>query len=472
MAVIIGRSEFVQALGTADPKEAARIARAVAVAFDKACEDAMRKATHRASETAESGTMESVARTDREVAKGVLDSLPAIMRTVTESVLAEQARNENGWRAHVASRRRVALAHIAGEMPLGYQMHPVAARAVIKALDAAANGEPLQFDGTLQSGQAAISETRNLPAKEENVLLTQQLFDTASSSYARDKSNRRTQVARRCAERVLRIPCTQQEAVKSISEWCTAELARSKKPASVWTEASAVISLLKFVPDWHTFNVPKVGDLRSLRGAGKSRKESKAPMPVSTLHHVLRTLPQHLPRNGGYWHATLLLCALYGCRPGELLQSGIESLQLRTDLFGKERTVFKVGMNGAKNEASKRDLPVPDELLPLFKIALSQGACIAETTRTRVERLNKLVKKAGGSSGNGLTLYSIRHTFADVARACNFSDQQFGPIMGHTSTSTATASYGGSASLDHAEEILSAVRAKLFPTGLEQFRPM
>jgi integrase len=471
VAALLGRSEFVKALGTADPKEAARLARAVAVAFDQACEDALRKAAHSVSEAVATVGGESVRRTDREVAKGVLDSLPGIMRAVTESVIAEQVRNEKAWRDDVAWRRRATLAHIAGEMPPGIQMNPVLARGVLRALDAAASGEPIAFDNSSPLQDVVRVSVRDDSIGQPNGVLTRDAFDLALLSYGREKSSRRKQVARRCAEHALSLPCTQQEAIKSITHWCTTELAREKKPASVWTEASAVISLLKFVPGWHAFNVPKVGDLRSLRGAGRSRKESKAPMPVALLHKVLRALPEHLPRNGNYWHATLLLCALYGFRPGELLQSGVESLQSRTDLFGQKRLVFKVGLNGAKNDASKRDLPVNEELLPLFKLALSQGACIPETTRTRVERLNKLVKKACGSEGHGLTLYSIRHTFADVARACKYTDAQFGPIMGHTSTAGITASYGGSESLEQVEEILSAVKLMLFPAGLAPYAP-
>jgi integrase len=471
VAALLGRSEFVQALGTADPKEAARLARIVAVAFDKACDDAVQEATQKISEAASTVRQETGEPTDRDVAKSVLDSLPGIIRTVTESVIAEQARNAKGWKDEVAWRRRAALAHIAGQMPAGIQMHPFAARAMLNALDAAESGSPLIVDNPVPM-QEPTKVATPVFTEQENKLVTAEAINLALKSYAGEKSGRRTQVARRCAERTLNLPCTQQEAIKSITQWCTTELAREKKPASVWTEASAVISLLKFVPGWHSFSVPKVGDLRSLRGAGRSRKDSKAPMPVALLHTVLLRLPEHLPRNGNYWHATLLLCALYGFRPGELLQSGEESLQNRTDLFGNEQMVFKVGLNGAKNESSKRDLPVPDELVPLFKLALSQGACIPETTRTRVERLNKLVKKACGNEGLGLTLYSIRHTFADVARACKYSDAQFGPIMGHKSSSGITASYGGSESLDHIEELLTAVKVKLFPEGLSPYSPL
>lgn len=192
-------------------------------------------------------------------------------------------------------------------------------------------------------------------------------------------------------------------------------------------------------------------------------------MSVSHLHKVLHALPQHLPRGGSYWHAALLLCALYGLRPGELLQAGPEALQHRTDVFDEERLVFKVGLNAAKNASSKRELPVSDELRPVFELALSMGSCPSETARTRVDRLNRLVKKALGPTDTILTLYSIRHLFADVARACNYRDDQIGPLMGHASKAEITSVYGGKAPLDFNAELLKAVQLKLFPHGLDEF---
>lgn len=43
VAEVLKRAEFVKALGTADPKEAARLARAVSFQFDNECEKALRE---------------------------------------------------------------------------------------------------------------------------------------------------------------------------------------------------------------------------------------------------------------------------------------------------------------------------------------------------------------------------------------------------------------------------------------------
>lgn len=269
----------------------------------------------------------------------------------------------------------------------------------------------------------------------------------------------------------MHLPCSREEAVAAISKRCTDELSKDKKRASICTEASAVIALLKQVPRSHNFEVPKVGALKQLKGAERASQDARSPIPVSVLHTVLGDLPKHLPRGGGYWHATLLLCALYGLRPGELLRSGREALQVRMDVFDVERLVFKVGLNGAKNVASKTDLPIPDELRPLFELALSMGSCSSETARTRVKSLNGLIKKSQSPSDALHTLCSVRHLFADVALSCNYNEDQFGPLLGHTSKTNITRVYGGKASLDFNSELLSAVQRKLFPLGLADFWP-
>lgn len=470
----LGRVEFVQALGTADPKEAARLARAVSVKFDDECEAILAKFAKELSGALEGTTPVSPSLSDADIATSVFDSLPGIIRTMTQSVIAEQANNKAGWQDSLDWRRRGLQAHIDGQMPAGIQMHPLVARTALDALEAAAKGIPLTAPaiGTSAAGTQAMETSAQPTRSDEGPQLTRRLLDAAFTQYAVGKTVRRKHVARRCAERTLSLPCTKAEAKRTITDWCVEGLSNGKAPSSVWTEASAVVALLKFVPGWHEFSVSKIGELRQLRGAGRARAETRAPMPVSVLHTALRNLPGRLPRNGDHWHAALLVCALYGLRPGELLQAGTESLQQHRDIFGNERLVFKVGVTGAKNEASKRDLPVPAELRPLFELALRMGPCVSETTRTRVERLNKLVKMSQEADGPVTSLYSIRHLFADVARACNFTDAQFGPIMGHTSSQAITAIYGGKAPLDGQAEILKAVKAKLFPDGLSPFWPV
>lgn len=472
VAEALKRSEFVKALGTADPKEAARLARAVSVQFDNECEKALRELAEAPATTSEAELTVDARPSNAEVAKDVLSRLPGIIRQMTELVIAEQARNKAGWMDQIDWRRRALKEHIAGRMPSGINMHPLEARVALKAMEAAVRGEPLSFAAADEP--QPTEESRDTFAQRDNsasATLDQKKLDAALAEYAADKSHRRKELARRIALRALSLPCKQSSAVAAISDWCKQELEIGKRPSSVWTEASSVIALLKCVPGWHEFSVPKVGELKQLKGAGKARRDAKAPMPVSVLHKVLRGLPGHLPRDGEYWHAAFLLCALYGLRPREILQAGPESLQSQADVFGNEQLVFRVGLNGAKNTSSERDLPVPPDLKPLFDLALSRGSCNSETARTRVERLNRFVSAAQGPTEAKHTLYSVRHLFADIARACGYSDSDFGPLMGHKSMSGITAVYGGAGSLDNERGIFDSVRTKLFPAGFSSFLP-
>jgi integrase len=456
VAALILKSEFVQALGTADPKEAARLSRVVSVRFDSECEEALR--SHQEVAAMPSAPLPPDAQpTDENVATGVLASLPGVIRTMTHAVIAEQSRNKAGWQDALSWRRRGLAAHVAGEMPAEIQMHPLVAATALRAFDAASAGAPLPFPPVAEDYIPTRGVGHASVPSDEGRLLTSDMLEKAIVEYSIDKSSRRQQVARRCVARSLKLPCTKIEAARQIADWCVAALGTDKKTSSVWTEASAVIALLKFVPTWHDFRVEKVGELRKLRGAGRANVTARASMQVSTLYSVLNTLPQNLPRDGDHWYAALLICALYGMRPGELLQSGPEALQSRRDVFGNERLVFKVGMRGAKNRASERDLPVSEELRPIFEHALRRGSC--------------MVRKSQSSDEDRVPLYSVRHLFADIARACNYPDAAFGPIMGHSDRGI-TAVYGGKAPLDHHAEILRAVQDKLFPKGLGAVWPI
>ena len=349
-------------------------------------------------------------------------------------------------------------------------MVPVEARVALDAIDAAARGEPMKFVPSATEAKEKATVPPTPPAHDDVSILDQPRLDAALFEYASGKSHRRKMMAQRQAAAMLQMPCTRTEAIAAITAWCKAELSRGKKPSSVWTEASAVNALLKYVPGWHQFSVPKVGELRQLKGAGKARRAARTSMPVSTLYQVLRTLPSHLPRNGEYWHAALLLCALYGFRPGELLGASIGALRKVEDIWSTPQLVFQVGINGAKNESSKRDVPVPEELRPLFELALSREQDNAETVRSRVEKLNALVGKAQRNAPTRHTMYSVRHLFADIARDCGYGDAEFGPLMGHKAASGITAIYGGN-SFEHERAVLKSVQSKLFPDGLAEFLP-
>jgi len=470
VAAILGKVEFVKALGTADRREAEKLARLVNVKFDNSCEEVLRSLAKTPAEPSGAADDSTSHQSDEEVTKTVLERLPSIIRTMTESVIAEQSRNRAGWADVISWQKRALKAQVAGQMPASIARHPLEARAALEALEAAARGEPMSVASNLPS-PPLVAGTPPIRPVEKDSLLDRERLNAAFEDYSFGKSPRRVALALRQANKVLHLPCSREEAVAAISKRCTDELSKDKKRASIWTEASAVIAVLKHVPGWHNFEVPKVGALKQLKGAGRASQDARSPMPVSVLHTVLENLPKNLPRGGGYWHATLLLCALYGLRPSELLRSGLEALQIYKDVFDVERLTFKVGLNGAKNNASKRYLPVTEELRPLFELALSMGSCSPETARTRVERLNGLVKKSQSPSDTLHTLYTVRHLFADVARSCNYSEEQFGPLLGHTSKADMTRAYGGPPPLDFNAELLSAVQRKLFPVGLADFWP-
>lgn len=141
VATLLGRTEFVRALGTADPAMAARLSRQVSVEFDRICSEALLNLDKSSAEPLLDERTETPQPTNAEVARRVLDGLPGIVAKITENTLAEQARNPN-WLATVEWQRRALKVHIAARMPREIAMHPLEARAALDVLDAAARGEP------------------------------------------------------------------------------------------------------------------------------------------------------------------------------------------------------------------------------------------------------------------------------------------------------------------------------------------
>jgi integrase len=467
IATIIGKVEFTKALGTSDPKEAARLAHIVTVEFDRVCANAQASSVQPATEPAPTAPAHELS--NAELTTNLLDSLPGIMRSITQSVLANQMKNPDGAKVDIEWRRRAAMDHLEGRVPYGYNIPPMHVHAMLKALDLIEAGTPFDFQYPASDTNAPVSDGKtNTPADEPS--LTDTVLETALQDYSHGVSHRRFELAKRCIKKCIRIPCGKAEAKVSIASWCVSEL-RKKTESSVSTEVSAIISLLKFVPGWDDFALPKLKALRPLIGAGKARKDARSPVPVPLLQKVIKELPQHLPNKGEHWHAALILCSIYGFRPGELLQSGEEALMNRADIMGDTELIFRIGIAGAKNEASKRDVPVPDHLEQLFRIALRKGASKSETTRTRVERLNRMFGKGIGERGGKITLYSVRHTFADVARSCGYNESEFGPLMGHQHNLGITGIYGGKQPLDKQREILSKVQGAIFPEGLAHYMP-
>lgn len=471
VAKLLGRTEFVQALGTADRSDAIKLAHKVSVQFDEACARALTAPSEGPATPppAQSATHPSSYLTGR--SESVVAALPALIRQLTLSIVAEQGANPRGWKDGLAWRKQGLAAHVNGEMPREFQMHPLHAQAALRTIERIEAGEIdlHEFDQRSALGSAYSTTASTTP--EILHRLTQTDFEIAFAEYTRGKGPRRILVARRCADRCLTLPCTQQEAIAGITKWSAQALANGTKASAVWTEASAVEALLKYVPGWSNFKVPKTGELLPLKGAGKASKDARQPMSVPVLRNVLLDVDKHLPRNGEHWKAALVLCALYGLRPGELLGATPDSLKELEDVMGATQLAFRVGLNGAKNESSKRNLPVPQHLEPIFRTALRLGACSPNSVSTRVERLNKILRNTLAGKHAELSLYSLRHTFADVARGCGYTEAQFGPLMGHKGASGMTGIYGGKTELSVNAELLAKIERRMFPEGLATYFP-
>lgn len=139
----------------------------------------------------------------------------------------------------------------------------------------------------------------------------------------------------------------------------------------------------------------------------------------------------------------------------------------RVDILGKRELVFRAGLSGAKNAASRRDLPVHADDVKAFELVLSgigieDSATKAERERRgrqRVSRLSRAVSIGLRGQPERLSLYSFRHTCADLLRAVGASGEEVGGVLGHTAGgSKATSIYGGTAPLDRPRALLAAVR--------------
>ena len=107
------------------------------------------------------------------------------------------------------------------------------------------------------------------------------------------------------------------------------------------------------------------------------------------------------------------------------------------------------------------------EDVALFNLVLSGfgDGSAAERGRQRVTRLSRAVSaallKIQGITGQ-VSLYSARHTAADLLRAAGASDAEVGGILGHTQSGNKhTGVYGGTAPLTRQRELLARVRELL-----------
>ncbi|EFW81300.1 DUF6538 domain-containing protein [Pseudomonas savastanoi] len=444
VAAAVGRAEYRKALGTADRSEALKLARAVSVEFDRICEAAVAGLPQ--SENTASGV-------PSQSAADVLSSLDAVVRSFTLDVVDRMSRSN--WRTEVEWRKQALEAHAQGQMPPGVQMHPVTARAALRALDDILEGNLTQFCAPTP-GEAVTAVTTG-------DTITEATFQTVLDDYCEGVGPSRVQKMRSLTRRVLVWPSSQSEQLDRVMLYCAERLEAGGKATSVHGDAAGLITVLRRVPGWQSATLPKVGAVaRAVRSGGGMNVNQRESIPLEQMLNVHAEIHRQAPVH----HSTVLLLARYGLRPGELLQEGPEALGYRVDILGNRELVFKAALTGGKNAASRRDIPVHADDVELFKEVLGGLDLASDATpvqrdkriRQRVQNVSRIFSRLLGHQ-EGLSLYSQRHTLADLLREVGATPDEVGGILGHTATgSKATSIYGGKQSLSRPRELLAKVR--------------
>jgi hypothetical protein len=451
VAEVVGRVEYRKALGTADRSEALKLAHIVSVEFDRICDEALATPA----DPALPGTDTAAVKTQAQAAAEVLNNLNAVVRGFTLNITERM--QSSGWQAELEWRRANLDALANGTVLPGLNVHPVQARAMLKAMDDTLAGNPPRFDAPAP-GVATVPAA--VPVGDTT---TEATFQTVLDEYCEGVSKGRADKVRSLSRKVLSWPSTQDRQIQSLMQFCTEKLAGGGKTSSVHSDAYCLLSVLRRIPGWAGMALPKAGAVaKAVRSGAGMSKDQRLPIPLARMleiHAKIKTTaPAHYP--------AVVLLARYALRPSELLQEGLRALGHREDVMGNRELVFKAAMSGGKNAASRRDLPVHADDEPLFRAVLSGLGLPAEASsaeldkrvRQRVRSLSRVFSLALGEAP-GMSLYSQRHTCADLLRDRGATTDEVGGILGHTPAGAkATSIYGGSQPLTRPRELLSKVR--------------
>ncbi|QNG99680.1 DUF6538 domain-containing protein [Pseudomonas sediminis] len=460
VADLLGKSEFRKALGTADRVDALKLARQVSVEFDRICDEALSPAA-----TATNGTVGVEA--PRVDPGAVLRGLQAVVERVTlravEDMHPATKRVTKDWQTELDWQQRAYTLAAQGMPPPGMEaIHPLEAMAAVRAIEAVQSGSPLAVGDDMPEPVRVQGEhPRALQADSR----TAAQFKVALDDYCDRVSPGRVSIMRKLCDNVLRWPSTPAQQVQRIMAYAEGKLVAGGKASSVHTQAAGLITILRELPGWEGISLPKQGAVaRAVRAGGALQKNARDPMPLAVVEKVQAALDA---RGDAVDAAAMRLLVRYGVRPLELLSEGPAALAMREDILGDGELVFQAGLSGAKNAASRRDLPVAADDVPLFKLVLSGFGVgsAAERGRQRVTRLSRAVHtallKIPGITGQ-VSLYSARHTAADLLRAAGATDAEVGGILGHTQAGNKhTGVYGGTAPLTRQRELLAGVRELL-----------
>ncbi len=451
---IVGRSEFRKALGTADRTEAVKLARRVSVEFDRICDEALRGKSNGGAQPA------SEQRSPAQDAAAILSQLQAVVeqaqRSAIEAVHPSQ-RVSDTWGGELAWRKEALRAIAEGRHPGAQDYNPFEAMAALRALEQLERGDvPNRPVQAIEAHAPAEQPVQNSAGRT-----TAKQFADALDGYCARVSSGRGTIMRRLSDKVFRWPATPAEQIQRILVYADQRLKDGIKASSVHTQALGLITVLHEMPGWEEVKLPKNdATARAVRKGGQLQRDARDAMPVAVVRKVLAKLDE---RSDKVNTVAARLLVTYGLRPLELMQEGPEALRKRTDIFDKTELVFEAGLSGAKNSASRRSLPVHADDVPLFKLVLNARGKEGEATaRARIRRLSGAVRKILEDEPGNMTLYSLRHTCADLLRAAGASKEEVGGVLGHTASgSKATSVYGGKARLDRPRELLARVRELL-----------
>ncbi|MDO8708314.1 DUF6538 domain-containing protein [Pseudomonas sp.] len=452
VAALIGRNEYRKALGTADRAEALRLSHAVSVEFDRICDAAVAASV----DPAQPSTEAAAVKTQVQTAAEVLNNLNAVVRGFTLNITERM--QSSGWQAELGWRRASLEAHAGGTVLPGLDLHPVTARALLRALDDTLAGNPPRFDALAPGGAAAPAA---VPVPDT---VTGAVFQTVLDDYYEGVGPSRVSKIKSLTRRVLAWPSTQAEQLDRVMQYCAERLEAGGKATSVHGDAAGLITVLRRVPGWQGITLPRAGAVaRAVRSGGGMNVNQRSSIPLERMLNLHAEMQRQVPVH----YSTVVLLARYGLRPGELLQEGPEALGYRVDILGNRELVFKAALSGGKNAASRRDIPVHADDAGMFREVLAGLGIAADATpaqrdsriRQRVRNVSRVFNRLLGE-GDGLSLYSQRHTCADLLRAVGATAEEVGGVLGHTAAgSKATSIYGGSQPLDRPRELLEKVRA-------------
>ncbi len=449
VAALIGRNEYRKALGTADRSEALRLSHAVSVEFDRICDEAV-AALAGPQPSTEPAAVKSQAPTAAEV----LGNLDAMVRGFTLNITERM--QSSGWQSELEWRRANLDALANGTVLPGLDLHPVTARTLLRALDDTLAGNPPRFDAPAPGGAA--------PATVPSDSVTEAVFQTVLDDYYEGVGPSRVSKLKSLTHRVLAWPSTQAEQLERVMQYCAERLEAGGKATSVHGDAAALITVLRRVPGWQSIALPRTGaTARAVRSGGGMNVNQRDSIPLERMLNLHTEMKRQVPVH----HSTVVLLARYGLRPGELLQEGPEALGYRVDILGNRELVFKAALSGGKNAAARRDIPVHADDAGMFREVLAGLEIAADATpvqrdrriRQRVRNVSRVFNRLLGE-GDGLSLYSQRHTCADLLRVVGATAEEVGGVLGHTAAgSKATSIYGGSQPLVRPRELLEKVRA-------------